>query len=160
MTEVTPGGDACDDTNRVFPPTILTNVRDDMAIMHEEIFGPVLPVVGYSQLDEAVAHVNARPHPLAFYYFDEDRTRVNHVLGRVTAGGVTVNDCILHVGQPGLPFGGVGPSGMGRYHGFDGFQTFSHRQGVFYQPRWSPVSLLRPPYGTRTSHILQFLLRT
>ncbi len=151
--------DACDETNRVFPPTILTNVRDDMAIAHEEIFGPILPVVAYRSVDEAIAHVNARPHPLAFYYFDDNRNRVDNVIGRVTAGGVTVNDCILHVGQAGLPFGGVGPSGMGRYHGFDGFQTFSHKQGVFYQPRWSPVALLRPPYGATARHMLDFLLR-
>ena len=79
--------------------------------------------------------------------------------GVVTAGGVTVNDCLLHVGQPALPFGGIGASGMGRYHGWDGFETFSHKQGVFVQPRWSPVKLLRPPYGATATHVLRFLLR-
>lgn len=159
VVEVKSARDACNATNRVFPPTILTNVREDMAIMEEEIFGPVLPVVEYRSLDEAMAYVNARPHPLALYYFDEDRKRVNGVLGRVAAGGVTVNDCMLHVGQPALPFGGIGGSGFGRYHGFDGFQTFSHKQAVYFQARRSPVSLLRPPYGATARRILAFLLR-
>jgi coniferyl-aldehyde dehydrogenase len=160
VIEIKSTADACDEANRVFPPTIVTNVREDMAIMHEEIFGPVLPLVDYHSMDEAIEYVNARPHPLALYYFDNDRSRVNGVLGRVAAGGVTVNDCLLHVGQAGLPFGGIGPSGMGRYHGFDGFQTFSHKQGVFFQPRWSPVTLLRPPYGATARHLFRFVLRT
>jgi coniferyl-aldehyde dehydrogenase len=149
---------ACSQANRVFPPTLLANVRDDMAIMHEEIFGPVLPVVDYETLDEAISYVNARPRPLALYYFDTDRRRVNSVLERAFAGGVTVNDCIFHVGQPALPFGGVGASGMGRYHGIEGFQAFSNKKGVMLQARWSPLSVLRPPYTARTRRVLRFLL--
>jgi coniferyl-aldehyde dehydrogenase len=160
VIEVKPAGEVCTERNRVFPPTILANVREDMAIMQEEIFGPVLPIVEYRGLDEAVAYVNARPHPLALYYFDQDEARANEVVRRVAAGGMTVNDCVFHVGQTGLPFGGLGPSGMGRYHGFDGFQAFSHKKGVLFQKRWSPLALLRPPYRPRTRQILNFLLRT
>ena len=159
VTQINAAGDVCDETNRVFPPTLLLNVRDDMEIMQEEIFGPVLPIVEYDRLEDAVAYVNAKPHPLAFYYFDEDRSRVEQMVTSVVAGGVTVNDCMYHVGQAALPFGGVGPSGMGRYHGFDGFQTFSNRKGVFYQPRWAPLSQLRPPYTTVARHVIDFLLR-
>jgi coniferyl-aldehyde dehydrogenase len=160
VIEIKQAGEVCDERNRVFPPTIVTSVHEDMAIMHEEIFGPVLPIVEYGSLDEAMAYVNARPHPLALYYFDDDQTRANDVVRRVAAGGMTVNDCLFHVGQTGLPFGGIGPSGMGRYHGFDGFQTFSHKKGVLFQGRWSPLAFLRPPYGERTRQILRFLLRT
>jgi len=159
VIEINPRGEPCDGGNRVFPPTLVTGVRDGMAIADEEIFGPVLPIVEYQTIDEAIAYVNERPHPLAFYYFDNDSKRAEHVVGRVTAGGVTVNDCVFHVGQPGLPFGGVGASGMGRYHGFDGFETFSHKKGILMQGRWSSLALLRPPYGAITRRILQLLMR-
>jgi len=159
VIQVHAAGERCDASNRVFPPTIVTGIRDGMAIAHEEIFGPILPVLAYQTLDDAIAHVNARPHPLAFYYFDEDAARAAAVVGRVTAGGVTVNDCIFHVGQPGLPFGGIGPSGMGRYHGFDGFETFSHKKAVLWQRRWTPLGLLRPPYTAAKRRILDGLLR-
>jgi len=159
IVTVAPPGETCGPSNRVFPPTLVTAVRDDMALLQEEIFGPILPIVEYAAVDDALAYVESRPHPLALYYFDIDRSRVNRVLERVAAGGVTVNDCLFHVGQPSLPFGGVGPSGMGRYHGFDGFQAFSHKKGVLMQARWTPLSLLRPPYDTRTRRILRLLLR-
>ena len=148
-----------DEANRVFPPTLVTDVHDGMTIMQEEIFGPVLPIVEYGSLDEAIAYVNARPRPLALYYFDTDANRVNAVLERTTSGGVTVNDCLFHVGQATLPFGGVGPSGMGRYHGIDGFRTFSNAKGVLVQRRWSPLAMLRPPYNAWSRRILKFLLR-
>jgi coniferyl-aldehyde dehydrogenase len=159
VIEVNPRNETCDVGNRVFPPTIVTGVRADMALAGEELFGPILPVIDYQTIDEAIAYVNARPHPLAFYYFDEDGERASDVVRRVTSGGVTVNDCIFHVGQPALPFGGVGPSGIGRYHGFDGFETFSHKKGVLWQRRWSPLAALRPPYRAMTRRILSFLLR-
>lgn len=158
VIEVNPGGEASNETNRVFVPTLLLNVRDHMAVMQEEIFGPVLPVVLYKKLDDALDYVNARPHPLALYYFDRNGKRVQDVLRRTMAGGVTVNDCMFHVGQPNLPFGGVGASGMGHYHGFDGFETFSKKKGVFLQSRWTPLSLLRPPYGERARRILKTLV--
>jgi coniferyl-aldehyde dehydrogenase len=156
---INPSGESCNEANRVFPPTLVFRVRDDMAVMQEEIFGPVLPIVLYGTLDEAIAYVNSRPHPLALYYFDNDAGRVNDVIARTIAGGVTINDCIFHVGQPGLPFGGVGPSGIGRYHGLAGFDTFSNRKGVFLQGSWSALSALRPPYGAKARRILNLMLR-
>jgi len=156
---INPAGESCNEENRVFAPTLLVNVNDDMTIMQEEIFGPILPVVPYETLDDAVAYINARPHPLALYYFDSKGSRVTDVLARTIAGGVTVNDCIFHVGQTGLPFGGIGPSGMGHYHGYHGFETFSKKKGVFVEGRWTPLSLLRPPYGGMARRILGFLMK-
>jgi coniferyl-aldehyde dehydrogenase len=158
VLQINPAKEDCNPANRVFPPTLLWNVADTMQVMQEEIFGPVLAIVLYRDLDEAIEYLNARPHPLALYYFDHSGRRIRKVLRETVAGGATVNDCIFHVGQSNLPFGGVGPSGMGRYHGFNGFETFSHKQGVFIQGRWSSLSLLRPPYGQRARWILRFLV--
>ena len=129
-----------------------------MSVMREEIFGPVLPVVTYRSLDEAIEYVNARPRPLALYYFDNNSKRVESLLARTTSGGVTVNDTILHIAQNDLPFGGVGASGMGSYHGFDGFLTFSKKKGVFLQSRFTTLGLLRPPYGTLAKRVTDFLI--
>ncbi len=159
VVEINPASEPCREENRVFPPTLLLNVRDDMAVMEEEIFGPILPVVPYDTLEEAIAYIDARPHPLALYYFDEKSSRVKSVLERTVAGGVTVNDCLFHVGQTGLPFGGIGTSGMGHYHGVHGFETFSKKKGVFIEGRWTPLSLLRPPYARVARGILRMLLR-
>jgi acyl-CoA reductase-like NAD-dependent aldehyde dehydrogenase len=159
VQEINPDGESCDEATRVIPPTLVLNVRDEMDVMREEIFGPILPIVGYRSLDEAIAYVNARPHPLALYYFDDDGRRANAIVSRMPAGGVTLNDCLFHVGHVGLPFGGRGSSGMGRYHGFDGFETFSHKQGVFMQRRWAPLALLRPPYSAAAQRLLTLLLR-
>jgi coniferyl-aldehyde dehydrogenase len=156
--EINPSAEKCNAENRVFPPMLLLNVTDEMPVMQEEIFGPVLPLVPYDGLDQAIAYINARPHPLALYYFDNNERRVRDVLARTTAGGVTVNDCIFHVGQPCLPFGGVGLSGMGHYHGFDGFETFSKKKGVFLQSRWTTLALLRPPYGSTARRLLKFII--
>jgi coniferyl-aldehyde dehydrogenase len=158
VMQINPAQEDCNAANRVFPPTLLWNIGDNMRVMQDEIFGPVLPIVLYRDLEEAIGYLNDRPHPLALYYFDHSGGRIRHVLRETVAGGVTVNDCIFHVGQSNLPFGGVGPSGMGRYHGFSGFETFSQKQGVFVQGRWSPLSLLRPPYGQRARWILRFLV--
>lgn len=155
VVELKPGSEE----NRVFAPTLLLNVSDQMSVMQEEIFGPILPVVPYDTLEDAIGYINARPHPLALYYFDSNSARVKDVLSRTSAGGVTVNDCIFHVGQTGLPFGGIGPSGMGHYHGIHGFETFSKKKGVFIEGRWTPLSLLRPPYGATARRILGMLLR-
>ncbi len=159
VVRINPANEGCDENNQVFAPALVSNVRDDMTMMQEEIFGPILPIVTYETLDDAVGYINARPHPLALYYFDSNNGRVNDVLARTTAGGVTVNDCIFHVGQTGLPFGGIGPSGMGHYHGFHGFETFSKKKGVFIEGPWTPLSLLRPPYGEVARRILGFLMR-
>ncbi len=159
IIEINPEREQCDSTNRVLPPTLIVNVREEMAITQEEIFGPVLPVVEYRTFEEAVDYVNARPHPLAMYYFDDDRSRALDVMQRVSTGGITVNDCIYHAGHPNLPFGGVGRSGMGRYHGFEGFRTFSNTKSVLLQATWSPLALLRPPYGPWKRRLFRLLLR-
>ena len=158
VIRINPADEQCDETNRVFAPVLITGATAGMTVMQEEIFGPILPVVPYETLDEAIEYVNVRPHPLAFYYFDQNAARVQQVLERTLAGGVTVNDCIFHVGQCELPFGGVGPSGMGRYHGFDGFETFSKKKGVFLQGRWTPLTLLRPPYSGTARRMLKFII--
>ena len=158
MLEVNPAREAANEHNRVFPPTVLWNVTDEMAVMREEIFGPVLPVVAYRSLDEAIEYVNARPRPLALYYFDRNSKRVESVLARTTSGGVTVNDTLFHIAQNDLPFGGVGPSGMGSYHGFDGFLTFSKKKGVFLQSRFTTLGMLRPPYGALARRMADFLI--
>jgi coniferyl-aldehyde dehydrogenase len=158
VLEVNPARETANEQNRVFPPTFLWNVKDEMSVMREEIFGPVLPVVAYRSLDEAIEYVNARPRPLALYYFDRNSKRVEAVLARTTSGGVTVNDTIFHIAQNDLPFGGVGPSGMGSYHGFDGFLTFSKKKGVFLQSRFTTLGLLRPPYGALARRMADFLI--
>ena len=158
MLEVNPARETANEQNRVFPPTFLWNVKDEMTVMREEIFGPVLPVVTYRSLDEAIEYVNARPRPLALYYFDRNSKRVEAVLARTTSGGVTVNDTLFHIAQNDLPFGGVGPSGMGSYHGFDGFLTFSKKKGVFLQSRFTTLGMLRPPYGALARRVSDFLI--
>ncbi|MEO8958411.1 MAG: coniferyl aldehyde dehydrogenase, partial [Rudaea sp.] len=117
---------------RILPPTVVLNAREDLALMQDEIFGPILPLVAVESVDAAIDYVNARPRPLALYHFDNDKKRTQTVLDRTIAGGVTVNDTIMHIAQSGLPFGGVGPSGMGHYHGHEGFLTFSKQKPVLY----------------------------
>jgi len=147
------------DGDRLIPPTLVFGPTDGMQVMREEIFGPVLPVVAYRTLDEAIEYVNARPRPLALYYFDESGRRVDQVLARTMSGGVTINDCVYHLGQHNLPFGGVGPSGMGHYHGFDGFVTFSKKRGVMVQRRVASTALLHAPYKGRTRTLIDALLK-
>ncbi|MEX1185279.1 MAG: coniferyl aldehyde dehydrogenase [Gemmatimonadaceae bacterium] len=145
--------------DRFLPPTLIFRPTEAMTVMQEEIFGPVLPVLTYRTLDDALAYVNARPRPLALYYFDEDSRRVDEVLSRTLSGGVTINDCVYHLGQHNLPFGGVGASGMGQYHGFDGFQTFSKKRGVMVQRRRAATALFHAPYGPRKRRLIDALLR-
>lgn len=139
--------------SRKMPLTIVTDVTDDMTLMQEEIFGPVLPIRRYlGGVDSAIAQVNARDRPLAVYYFGEDKDEERRVLDRTISGGATVNDVIFHVSMEDLPFGGIGPSGMGSYHGLDGFRTFSHAKSVYRQPKVDVMKLagLKPPYGKAT----------
>jgi coniferyl-aldehyde dehydrogenase len=157
---IEPLGDApADPGRRLFPPELLLDVPADAAVMREEIFGPLLPLVPYDTLDQAIDCVNAKPHPLALYLFERDRASIDRVLERTRAGGVTLNDTLYHIAQHGLPFGGVGASGMGGYHGKAGFDTFSHLKPVFAQARWNGAGLLRPPYGPRFRRLLELLLR-
>jgi coniferyl-aldehyde dehydrogenase len=127
--------------------------------MQEEIFGPLLPIVAYRDLDEAIAFVNARPRPLALYYFGSSAANRRRVLTRTTSGGVTLNGTILHYVQDDLPFGGVGPSGFGAYHGREGFRAFSHHKAVFEKRRWNGAAFLRPPFGRITDLVLAWMLR-
>ena len=162
VIEVNPAGEDFSASNaRKLPLTILRNVDDGMAVMQEEIFGPLLPILTYETVGEAIAFVNRRPRPLGLYYFGEDAVEREAVLTRTISGGVTVNDVIFHVAQDDLPFGGIGASGMGSYHGPEGFRSFSHARGVYSQPRWDIAGLsgLKPPYGAATRRALKMLLR-
>jgi coniferyl-aldehyde dehydrogenase len=145
--------------DRIFPPVALLDVDDFMRVMQEEIFGPILPVVTYHDVGEALKYISEHPHPLALYYFDNDERRIDQVLRSTISGGVTINDVIYHVAQNNLPFGGVGSSGMGHYHGRAGFETFSKKRSVLIQSRFSTASFLRPPYGQLSEKIIRFLLR-
>ncbi|HEX6137445.1 MAG TPA: coniferyl aldehyde dehydrogenase [Casimicrobiaceae bacterium] len=144
---------------RRIAPTLVLDVRDEMAIMREEIFGPLLPVETYASLDEAIERINARPHPLALYWFGRDRARRERVLHETLAGGVTVNDTLWHFAHGGLPFGGVGASGSGVYHGEHGFATLSNEKAVYVQSRLAPARLLYPPYGRTFERVLAQLRR-
>jgi len=131
------------------PPTLVIDPPDGLRVMKDEIFGPVMPVKSYRSVEETIEYINGRPRPLALYYFGEDRGEESTILARTTSGGVAVNDVVVHAAQDDLPFGGVGPSGMGTYHGRDGFRTFSHSKAIFTQSKFNVAALagLRPPYG-------------
>jgi coniferyl-aldehyde dehydrogenase len=140
---------------RRMAPTLILNPTDDMKVMQEEIFGPLLPVKAYHKVDEAIDYVNAHDRPLGLYYFGSDSDERDQVLDRTTSGGVSVNDVVMHVVQEELPFGGIGPAGMGAYHGHDGFREFSHRKSVFHQMKNDfGLKILRPPYGAAITRYL------
>ena len=138
-------------------PTLLIDPPEDSAVMQEEIFGPVMPIKSYDSLDETLDYVNSHDRPLGLYYFGTDQQETERVLNQTTSGGVTLNDVVMHVAQENLPFGGVGPSGMGAYHGEDGFRTFSHAKSVFKQATFNPAEKLglRPPYGDKLMSLLK-----
>ena len=138
--------------SRKLPLHIVRGATDEMKLMQEEIFGPVLPVRSYAAVDDAIAEVNRRDRPLALYYFGSDAGERRRVLDRTISGGVTLDDVIFHVSQEELPFGGIGPSGMGAYHGEAGFLTFSHARSIFHQSRFDVAGLagMKPPYGKAT----------
>ena len=129
------------------PLTLVNNVNDDMLLMQEEIFGPVLPIVSYNNLDEAITYINDRPRPLALYLCSHNADTQQKVLERTHAGGVCLNDAAMHVAQDDMPFGGIGPSGMGHYHGHEGFLTFSKAKSVFKKGKINTASNAFPPYG-------------
>ncbi len=134
-------------TGRKLAPTLLLDVRSDMAVMREEVFGPVLPIVSYHRAQDAIDFINSAERPLAMYWFGRDKAAQSHALAQTVAGGVTINDCIWHLGQEDLPFGGVGASGSGVYHGQWGFDTFSQLKPIFTQSRFPAVRFFYPPYG-------------
>ena len=148
-----------DRARRVLPPVVVIDAPQESVLMREEIFGPVLPVIGYDSLADALDWVNSHPHPLALYVFAEDTREQSRVLDRTHSGGVTVNGTLLHIAQEGLPFGGVGASGWGAYHGKQGFDQFTHQRAVFKTGFFNSATLLSPPYGKRAKSLLKFLMR-
>ncbi|MFN6935648.1 MAG: coniferyl aldehyde dehydrogenase [Tsuneonella sp.] len=162
VIEVNPADEDFSNANaRKMPLTILRNVTDDMAAMQEEIFGPVLPVKTYKTIDEAIDYVNAHDRPLGLYYFGDDSGEREKVLTRTISGGVTVNDVVFHVSMEDLPFGGVGPSGIGSYHGIEGFREFSHARSVYTQPKIDIAKLggFKPPYGAATGKAIKTMMK-
>ncbi|MBO6526134.1 coniferyl aldehyde dehydrogenase [Erythrobacter sp.] len=162
VIEVNPGNEDFSSTNsRKMPLTILKNVNEDMKAMQEEIFGPVLPVKTYGHIDEAIGYVNEHDRPLGLYYFGQESEEREKVLARTISGGVTVNDVIFHVSMEDLPFGGVGSSGMGSYHGVEGFREFSHARSVYTQPKIDVAKLggFKPPYGPATEKAIKTMMK-
>jgi coniferyl-aldehyde dehydrogenase len=159
VVEINPARETLPEQTRKLAPTLLIEPSDDLAVMREEIFGPVLPIKTYRALDEAIAYVNQRARPLALYYFGADASKRDEVLRKTISGGASVNATLFHVVVENLPFGGVGASGIGAYHGEFGFQTFSHRKGVFLQSRFNGERFLRPPFGRIADMMLKFLRR-
>jgi coniferyl-aldehyde dehydrogenase len=157
--ELNPAHETFEPGLRKLPPTLVIEPGDDLAIMREEIFGPVLPIKTYRRLGDAIDYINRHPRPLALYYFGADAGKRDEVLRRTTSGGASINETLFHIVVEGLPFGGVGASGIGAYHGEFGFQTFSHRKGVFLQSRWNGAKLLRPPFNKITDFMIKTLLR-
>lgn len=143
------------------PPTLILEPADDLKAMEEELFGPVLPIRTYKEFDETINYVNSKPRPLAAYYFGEDKQEENAVLTRTTSGGACINDVIMHIMHEELPFGGVGPSGMGSYHGFEGFKTFSHAKSIYRQSSINIGKLagLLPPYGKSTESAIKMQVK-
>ncbi|MHC0612925.1 coniferyl aldehyde dehydrogenase [Komagataeibacter oboediens] len=145
--------------DHVLAPVLLLDVIPQMAVMQEEIFGPVLPVLAYRTLDEAIAFINARPRALALYYFGDNRAERDRVLKNTVSGNVTINGTLMHYVQDDLPFGGVGDSGIGAYHGKEGFIALTHARGVYQQGRFNAATLLQPPFSKLTDVITSLILR-
>ena len=143
------------------PPTLIPEPADDLKMMEEELFGPLLPIRTYSNFEETISYINSQPRPLAAYYFGDDKQEEAALINRTTSGGVCINDVIMQVAQEDLPFGGVGPSGMGAYHGLKGFQTFSHAKSIYRQASMNIAKLggMLPPYGKATEGTIKMQLK-
>ena len=152
-------GPAWDGATRKIAPHVVLNMPPNCALATREIFGPILPVLAYTDLNQVVERINAAPHALAFYPFTHSRATADELIQRVMSGGVGVNDALFHAAQHDMPFGGVGESGMGHYHGREGFVTFSKMRPVFYQARISGMRLMWPPYRQWADKYLKFLLK-
>ena len=140
-------------------PTIVLGVTDEMLIAKEEIFGPILPILSYQSIDDVINYVNARSRPLALYFFTHDDEDKRKVLSRTTSGNVTINGTFAHIAQDDLSFGGVGQSGMGAYHGIEGFRTLSHAKGIYEQGSWNGMDLLHAPFTKNTDRLINLFLR-
>jgi coniferyl-aldehyde dehydrogenase len=158
VVECNPAGEKLDPAKRKMLPTLVLSPSEETAVMQEEIFGPVLPVITYEKLDDAIDYVNDHARPLALYYFSHDSESIDRVLENTITGGVSINATMLHIAQDDLPFGGVGPSGMGHYHAKEGFDSFTKKKPVFYQSRLNGAALLRPPYGKVIDFMLGLLI--
>jgi coniferyl-aldehyde dehydrogenase len=155
-----PVGEDLPPAGRKIPLTLVLDVNDDMRVMQEEIFGPILPVLTYRSMGEALDFVNARPRPLALNYFDDDSEGRRKVLAATHSGGVCLNDAVMHVACDDIPFGGIGASGMGAYHGHEGFLTFSHAKAVLSRPAFNSARAIYPPYGNAIQRLMmKFFLR-
>lgn len=155
---INPADEILDGVARKIPPTLVIQPDPELRLMREEIFGPVLPILGFGDIHDAIGYVNARPRPLALYYFGADETARDEVLARTISGGAAVNDTLLQVAVDELPFGGIGASGTGAYHGRAGFETFCHKKSVFYQSRVNFSRLSHPPYGRIAGLLLRLLM--
>jgi coniferyl-aldehyde dehydrogenase len=134
-------------------PTLVLDITEDMRLWHEEIFGPILVIKTYQKIEEAIATLQKWPSPLAFYIFSNDRVEIDNLLARTRSGGVCINDTLIHVAVDDAPFGGVGPSGFGRYHGPEGFKTFSNARTILSRPSMNLIKMLYPPYGSRAHRL-------
>ena len=159
LVEMNPAGESADPEKRKLPPTLVLNPTDDLAVMQNEIFGPILPVKPYNDLQEAIDYINANERPLALYVFSKDQALIDRVINNTISGGVAINAVSLHAMQASLPFGGIGNSGMGHHHGFEGFVAFSKAKPIFKQASIDGSSILYPPYGKSVKRLLDFLLR-
>ncbi len=159
IVTINPAAETFDPARRKQPPVLVLGATPEMKLMQEEIFGPILPVLGYDRIEEAISYINRHDRPLALYWFGADGASRDKVLNQTISGGVTLNDCIWHIAQEDQPFGGVGASGTGSYHGEWGFRTFSKEKPVFTQPRLNGMFLMYPPYGKTFERMLALLKR-
>ncbi|MBR9871379.1 MAG: coniferyl aldehyde dehydrogenase [Gammaproteobacteria bacterium] len=148
VIEINPANENMKDGTRKIPLTLVLNTTEDMKVMQDEIFGPILPIVTYTDLDDAIHYINERPRPLALYFFGYDRAQQEHIIDQTHSGGMCINDALMHVAQDDLPFGGVGDSGMGHYHGKEGFMTFSHQRAIFSKQKFNSGKFVYAPHGT------------
>ena len=158
LVELNPSAEDFDPAARKIPPTLVLNPSDDMKIMQEEIFGPILPVKTYEEVDDAVAYINDHPRPLALYVYSDDADLLDKILHQTVSGGVAINEVMYQFVQDNLPFGGIGPSGMGAYHSREGFETFSLKKPVFKQAKLNSASLLRPPYTWLAKKMIDWMI--
>jgi coniferyl-aldehyde dehydrogenase len=158
LVSLVPGA-TFNDVQRKIPPHIVIGVNDDMIIMQEEIFGPLLPIRTYETLDEVIEYVNSKDRPLGFYVFTNDKAAEEKLLYSTISGGVTINNCMMHIAQHDMPFGGVGASGIGQYHGYEGFVEFSKMRPVFTNPKYSLLEMFYPPYKPFQDRMLKFMLK-
>ncbi|WP_029654646.1 coniferyl aldehyde dehydrogenase [Marinobacter daepoensis] len=157
LVEINPANENMKDGTRKIPLTLVLNTTPDMKVMQDEIFGPILPVISYDDLEGAIHYINDRPRPLALYFFGYDRSHQQQVVDNTLSGGMCINDALMHVAQDDLPFGGIGDSGMGHYHGKEGFLTFSHHRAIFTKQKFNSGKYVYAPHGT-TAHQLVYKL--